>query len=74
MTDETTIDPTADAPVVDAAPAAADPVPDAAAVAEHPTIDEAQAAFADNPGLAWILTDRGNLSRDGILQPAAIGA
>lgn len=29
--------------------------------------------FADTPGLAWVLTDRGNLSRDGVLVPVATG-
>lgn len=72
MTDETTTTP--ETPAVDAAAAPADPIADAPAVAGVPTYDEAQAMFADNSGLAWVLTDRGNLSREGVLQPAAIGA
>lgn len=42
-------------------------------VAAEPTIAEAQAMFADNPGLAWIGTDAGNFSRDGVLVPRLTG-
>ena len=42
--------------------------------AEHPTVEQAEAMFADNAGLASVLTDKGNLSRDGILTPVAHGA
>jgi hypothetical protein len=84
MTDEITIEPiiadepVADAPVseptaADAAPSAQDPVSDTPAVAANPTIEEAEAMFADNPGLASVLTDRGNLTRSGFLTPAAVG-
>lgn len=69
MTDETN----PDTPPVDAAPDAQDPVADTAAVAGNPSLEEAQAMFADNPGLAAVLTDRGTLTRDGVLIPVATG-
>lgn len=37
------------------------------------TIEQAQAMFAENPGLAHVMTDQGNLSRDGILVKVAHG-
>lgn len=66
-----------ESPAVDAAPAAADPVADvepvAAADAGHPTVAQAEAMFAENPGLSWVLTESGNLSRDGVLVPRLAG-
>ena len=61
MTDETT----STEPIVDQAPA--DPVE------LVPTVSEAQAMFADNPGLASVHTTEGILHRDGVLQRTAIG-
>ena len=58
---------------VDVAPAPADPVDDAAPVAGDPTPQEAQAMFADNPGLAAVVTSEGVLHRDGLIVRVAIG-
>ena len=40
---------------------------------DTPTIEQAQAMFAENPGLAHVLTTEGNLSRDGVLVRTAHG-
>ncbi len=48
-------------------PAVADPL-------AHPTVPQAEAMFAANPGLSSVLTDRGTLSRDGVLTTVAHGA
>lgn len=43
-------------------------------LSEHrPTYPEALEMFKENPGLAWILIDEGNLSREGTLVPMAQG-
>lgn len=62
MTDETI----STEPIVDQAPAAAP-------VELTPTVIEAQAMFADNPGLAAVHTTEGILHRNGVLQRMAIG-
>ena len=57
------------APAVDETASAADPVDNAAVVepAGDPTVLEAEAMFAENPGLSAVVTDQGTLLRDGIL-------
>lgn len=45
-----------------------------APLSEHrPSRAEALQMFAENPGLAWIQTEDGNLSREGTLVPMAQG-
>lgn len=55
-------------PIVSAAPAAPAPLSE-----RNPSYEEALAMFEDNPGLAWVLSDQGNLSREGTLVPMAQG-
>ena len=38
-----------------------------------PTYDEAQIMFAENPGLHSVVTDKGNLTREGVLIPSIQG-
>lgn len=70
-------------PVVETAPAVDETASsegageDVSAVADpsaHPTVPEAEAMFAENPGLSSVLTDRGTLTRDGVLTAVAHGA
>lgn len=52
----------------------AEQFPEPVLLSEHrPSYPEALAMFKENPGLAWIQTEDGNLSRDGVLVPQAQG-
>lgn len=76
---ESTVDPVAEtAPAVDETASSEDHGDDVSAVADpaaHPSIAEAEAMFADNKGLASVLTDKGILTRDGVIisVPTAVG-
>ena len=80
-TDETVSD--ADQPLVETAPAvdeaassesAGEDVPAVADPDATPSVQDAEAMFAENPGLASVLTDRGVMTRDGVVTAVATGA
>jgi hypothetical protein len=71
-------------PVVETAPAvdetassegAGEDLPAVADPEAHPTIAEAEAMFAENSGLSSVLTDKGLLTREGVIiqAPKAVG-
>lgn len=81
--DTTTPDTAAADPVVETAPAvdeaassegAGDDVPAVADPDAKPTVHEAEAMFAANPGLASVLTERGVMTRDGVVTAVAHGS
>lgn len=65
------------APAVDETASSEDHHEDVPAVADSgaaPTVAEAEAMFADNKGLASVLTDRGVMTRDGVVTAVAHGS